>query len=257
MNKKLLIVFAGFFLVTALSGLFAWAFYTPPKPDHRAVVIDTSISAATDRCTEAGKVAEMELKRPPVNDKTKLFPFFTGDKRTANEPYSFDPLDIPMRVKLTESNSAITSQQNGAVNNLKQQCEKIPESSSSSIFLAVKRAVETLRNAGCDDKSKCEVLVQSDIQENADAQIKAAISGNAIDPKNLPSPIDNQGIAIRFCGVSETKGEIEATDKKGQKNKKTRFTQNRNSNRVDLIQATWRNLFLSKDLVSFSSSCSE
>lgn len=257
MNNKLLVIFAGFFLVIALSGLITWAYYKPPKSDHRAVVADSSLSAASDPCLETSKVAEIALVRPPVNDKTKLFVFLTGDQSTANEPRSLGAFDIPIRIKLTESNTQLSSQRDGIVNDIKQRCQEEGVSTSSSIFLAVKRAVEALRSADCDNKSKCAVLVQTDLQENADIQIKTAISNDAVNLKSLPAPIDNLGVAIRFCGVSETKGEVEALDKNGRKGKKTRLTQNRNSNRVDHIQAIWKKLFLYPELVSFSPSCIE
>lgn len=252
MNKKLILVFVALFVAIGISGFLGWAFYTPPKSDHRGVVADSSFSSAVDRCSDVAKLAETELKKQPINDKTKLTIFLTGDQQTANEPRGLGSFDVPVQIKLTESNSVIAHSQSKILGQVKAKCEQFSQATNSSIFLAIKRTVEHLRSLGCDDSSKCEVLGQTDLQENADLRIKAAISGTPADMKKLPAPINNQGIAIKICGISQTKGVV--VNQKGQK---TQLTQNRNLARADLIQEVWNKLFTHPELVVFSPYCSD
>lgn len=252
MNKKLILVFTLLFFVIGLSGFIGWAFYTPPKSNHRATVADSSISSANNRCSEIAKLTEVELRKQPSGDKTKLAVFLTGDPQTANEPRELGNFDVPVQTKLTESNSVITDNQSKILAEVKSRCEQFSPASVSSIFLAFKRTVEHLRSLGCDDLSKCEILAQTDLEENADPQIKAAISGTSVNPKNLPAPINNQGLAIKICGVSQTKGIVV-----NQKGGKTHLTQNRNTARADLIQEVWKKLFTQPELITFAPYCSE
>jgi hypothetical protein len=251
MNKKLILVFIALFVAIGATGLIGWALYKPRKSNHRATIGDSSISAE-NRCVGITGVSERAIKNQPTNDATKLAVFLTGDRQTANEPRGLGSFDVPLKVKLTQDNTAIEAEQNRILGEIKSKCEQIPPATVSSIFLAFKRAIEHLRNLGCADDSACEILAQTDLQENADAQIKAALSGSSKDFKNLPAPLNNQGIAVKICGVSQTKGLV--VDKKGNK---TQLTQNRNADRVDFIQEFWKKLFTHPELVAFSSYCSE
>lgn len=252
MNKNLILVFILLFFAIGLSGFIGLKFYKSPKSNHRAAVADSSISSTDNRCSEVVKLTELELRKQPTSDKTKLAVFFTGDQQTANEPHVLGIFEVPTQIKLTESNSAITDKQNKILAEVESRCEQFPAATVSSIFLAFKRAIEQLRSLGCDDNSKCEILGETDLQENTDPQIKAAISGTSADLKNLPTPIDNQGITIKICGISQTKGVII-----NQKGKKMQLTQNRNTARADLIQEVWKKLFTHSELITFAPYCSE
>jgi hypothetical protein len=251
MNKKLILVFIILFAAIGATGFIEWELFTPPKSNHRATVWDSSTSS-DNRCSEIVRINELAIKKQPTNSATKLAVFLTGDQQTANEPRGLGSFNVPLKVKLTQGNTAIETEQNRIVNEVKSKCEQLPPATASSIFLAFKRAVEYLKNLGCDDTSGCEILAQTDLQENADAQIKAVLSGASKDFKNLPAPLNNQGITIKICGVSQTKGLV--IDKKGNK---TQLTQNRNASRVDFIQEVWKKLFTHPELVVFSSYCSE
>lgn len=251
MNKNLILIFILLFVAIGASGLIGWALYKPPKSNHRATVGDASISSE-NRCSEIVKINEQALKKTPTNAATKLAVFITGDQQTANEPRAFGSFDVPLKVKLAQSNTALETERSRILDDIKSKCEQTPPATVSSIFLAFKRAIEHLRSLGCDDASACEILAQTDLQENADPQIKATLSGASKDFKNLPAPLNNQGIMVKICGVSQTKGLV--VDKKG---KKTQLTQNRDAARVDFIQEVWRKLFTNPELVVFSAYCSE
>lgn len=251
MNKNLFIVFICLFFVVGVSGFLGWLFYTPAKANHRAVLGDFSFSFVGDRCGEMVKLSEQELKKATTNDKTKLAAFLTGDQQTANEPRNLGSFDVPFTVKLTESNSFVTDKQSTILGEIKTKCEQLSPVQISSIFLAFKRGIEHLRSLGCDDKSNCEILAQTDLQENAEPQIRTAISGTSANVKNLPNPINNQDISIKICGISQTKGRVF-----NQKGKKTQLTPNRNTVRADLIQEVWKKLFTHPELLTFAPYCS-
>lgn len=252
MNKKLIIVFAILFLCIGLGGLVAWAVYVPPLSDHRAIVVDSSLSSVGDRCSDIATLVEIGLKKPPANGSTKLVVFLTGDKQTANEPRNLGAYGIPTRAKLTESNTVIASAKNEVSTQVKAKCNESPNSTGSSIFLALRRVVEALRSLGCNDRTACEILVQTDLQENAEPQIKKALLAKPGDKLVLPNSVNNDGIRIRICGISQTKGTT--LDQKG---RPMQFTRNRNTVGADRLQQVWSMLFTNADLVSLAPYCTE
>src|SRR5436305_827735 len=123
MNKKLLIVFGMVAFAIAIGGLIVWAVYKVPQSDHRATVIDSSFSGLDDRCDEAAKVVNTELKRAPVTEETKLLVFLSGGHQTANEPRSLGSLNVPVKVRLTESNAAVSDALISDENRIKELCQ--------------------------------------------------------------------------------------------------------------------------------------
>jgi hypothetical protein len=112
----------------------------------------------------------------------------------------------------------------------------------------LKSGVEQLRGKGCDEKAECAVFVRSDLQENVEPQIKAALGGAVVT--KLPAPIDNRGVRISICGIAETRGRIDEGNGRSRQ-----FTRNRDAERFDLIRQVWGRMFAEPRLVTFSSFC--
>jgi hypothetical protein len=120
---------------------------------------------------------------------------------------------------------------------MKERCEKTARTKVSPIFLSIERAVQHLRTLGCGPNSGCAVYVQSDLEENGDRRIKAALDGAPPDKQALPPPINNDGINIIVAGLTETSG-IASTS-----GAKRHFTRPHDPDRADRLRSVWQKSF--------------
>jgi hypothetical protein len=249
-KNKILLILGGFALITLGAAVFSTIFAGAPDMGHAVVINDWSESTAGD-CSKTVQLGRKAINSPHMEQGSTVAFLLTGDAATANEPRNLGTFPVPVAAKLLESEQASSEEQEKILNAVKAKCEQTPPAQSSSIFLAVKSGAELLRNQGCKPGAgKCQIYVQSDLQETTEPQIKAALSGNAQALKKLPAPIDNRGIRLVVCGIAETKGTI--TENK----KERKLTQNRTAQQSDLIRQVWGGLFAEPQSVSFNPFCS-
>ena len=90
----------------------------------------------------------------------------------------------------------------------------------------------------------------TDLEENGDRVIEATINGKRNARKSLPEPLDNSRISVIFCGLAETAGRLI-----GPSGREIRKAVPRDPRRDERLQAVWRSLFASSELVSFEPYC--
>jgi hypothetical protein len=157
---------------------------------------------------------------------------------------------VPVIRRVLEGRNTAAAKREELLADLKARCDKLGRTKTSPIYLAIKRAVEQLRAAGCDENSNCLVLVQTDLEENGNTQIKRALNGAASGNRPPAPVINNDGINVIITGVAETVG----LSKVG--NGITRYlTDHRDQQRPDRIQQVWQGLFTSPNRVTFQPFC--
>jgi hypothetical protein len=249
-KHKILLILGAFALITLGIAVFSTIFAGEQDIAHAVVINDWSQSTAS-YCSKTVELGRKAINSPQMEQGSTVTFLLTGDAATANEPRNLGTFRVPVSMKALEGEQTSAEEQEKILTAVKAKCEQTPPAQTSSIFLAVKSGVELLRNNGCKSSSdKCQMFVHSDLQENAEPQIKAALNGNAQAFKKLPAPIDNRGIRLTICGIAETKGTIT-------ENKKARkLTTNRTAQQSDLIRQVWSGLFAEPQAVSFSPFCS-
>lgn len=249
-NLKLGIVILSLAALVVCSAVIATIFVPKEIVPHEVVVGDGSISG-DGGCTGLISLGKEAMNNPALKNGSTITFMMTSDKETANEPRSLGTYSIPYSERAVERADTITKKKEEILEQVKTRCEQLQPVKASSIFLSLKDAAEQLRHAGCDSKTGCYVYIRTDLQENVEPQIKAAINGDAKALTKLPKPIDNSGITISICGIAVTKGETK------EPNGKTRqLTQNRNANKSDLIRQVWNKMFTEPELVKFRPFCS-
>src|SRR5882762_8591986 len=118
------------------------------------------------------------------------------------------------------------------------------------ITVEYKQAIADLRALGCSEASHCQLLVNSDLEENVETSIKKGLNGATNEKHILPSPVENEGIDVAFCGVGVTTGRI--LDSSPGKFHKAPM---RTPAGEDQLQETWRSLFTDPAAVSFEPYC--
>ncbi len=246
---KLLVLIGG--LITGLLG-FALAksflFEGAPTP-HSLVLYDRS-GSAQGTCQSVASLSLNAMKLTQMQKGSTVTVVVTGDELTANEPVTLGSYLVPISDKAFEGKDAAVQKQNVILAEINNKCSEFSAAKKSPVFLALKGSVEQLRSLGCDEKAGCVLFVKSDLQENAEPEIKAAMSGSTAALTKLPKPIDNRGINVRICGIAETQGLVKDNDGASR-----RMTKSRSALASDLVRQVWASLFIDPANVSFSSFC--
>jgi hypothetical protein len=249
-KHKILLILSAFAFIALGVAVFSTIFAGEQDIAHAVVIDDWSESTLSD-CSKTVELGRKAINSPQMEQGSTVTFLLTGDAATANEPRNLGAFPVPVSMKALEGEHISSEDQEKILSVVKAKCEQTPPAQTSSIFLAFKSGAELLRNQGCKlGAAKCQIFVQSDLQENTESQIKAALSGSAGALKKLPAPIDNRGIRVTVCGIAETKGTVT-------ENKKARtLTPNRTAQQSDLIRHVWSGLFAEPQLVSFNPFCS-
>ena len=220
----------------------------PPVPrPQAAIVLDASGSAPEAQCEIASALVEEAFSVRGNKRESSLLVLRTGGDGSAMEPVEIATYSYPYSNKALEGRAAAEQQAAEAVDQVFFDCEaRMVSEDISPIFLAVKRGAEHLQAAGCEAHDQCVLWVQTDGQETFEPAVGQAMGTmRKKGSPQMPEPIDNTGISVRFCGHSETVGATNGS----------RFTANRTAAKVDLIQATWEGLFVAPELVVFDPIC--
>ncbi len=230
-------------------GFWRWRGGGRAHTPHCVDVWDRSESTAIGPESVAAS-AKHALESPDLGKGSKVTVIATGDASSASEPVLVASFEVPVNGRVLEGRSAALDRREELLGDLKKKCETLPRTRSSPIYLAVKRGIEELRAQGCDADSKCVLHVQSDLEENANAQIKAALDGRSGASSALPAPINNDGITIVICGIAETVGVAKGSD-----GVTRRLSGNRDPQRDDRVVEVWRKLFTTPGNVTFQPYC--
>lgn len=237
-------------LALALSaGFIAWRLARPHGPgaaSHAAVVYDRSRSTTGGCEAAAGAVTEILNRNLMTRDST-LAVFVTGDISTAGEPIEIHRTSGVRVSSVIGGPRGARRHSEAIITAVAAGCGRLPATSISPVFLAVRRAVELLRASGCGPVSRCCLMIVSDGEETVEPGLILALRGRRTATGRLPR-IDNDGIEVSFCGLAETRGPRDSR-------RRHAATPARNARRADQLRDTWVAVFTHPDLVRWSPTC--
>lgn len=245
--------------LTALVAFAVWRYekYRQLPPPAQAVLLRDPSDSGLGGCNEFTAMAGELLSSNLLGSGSAIAVMTTGDSSTAQEPVLLGSFEIPTTQRISEGRAKIAEMQKDLLDKVKQQCEQKGITKESPIYLGMRRAAEYLRAKGCDGRQDCILYVQSDLEELSEPNIKELLKENSLSAKKktatetqLPLPIDNAGIKVKICGISETTGTI--TNSSG---KQQTFTPKRDGRRADRITEVWTKLFTNPQMVTFDTHC--
>src|SRR6185503_9092989 len=149
MNKQKVVVVLVLSVGIFGLGFWRWKAAGKTRPAHCVVVFDRSKSIASGwECTV--QLARYALNSPYLGRNSTLTVTATGDASTANEPIFVASYEVPVLRRVLEGRNTTASKREELLADLKAKCELPCRTKTSPIYLAIKRAVEQLRAAGCD-----------------------------------------------------------------------------------------------------------
>lgn len=263
MKKNHLIAVLGttaFAALLAGAAAFGWWRYDKyrhaPPPPQGLLLLDRSDSILGG-CDDVSAMAREMLASSRFEPGSSIGLMVTGDDSTAGEPVLLGTFEVPVTRRVVEGRAKGVQQQRDLIDRVKSRCEESPQTKRSPIYMAVRRASEYLRSRGCKSGSSCWLYLKSDLEELSEGRIRDLIEGapgrvrKASDnTSQLPTLIDNAGINVSVCGLSETAG---APVSGG--GRRTILTPIRDARRADRIRSVWEQLFSDPPRVSFSPSC--
>ena len=216
----------------------------------QAVIIRDRSDSQLSGCDGVAGIARELLDTVPFGDGSKIALMVTGDTSTAGEPQLMTSLDVPVSKRVSEGRSIFIQQQHALTTKLRDSCRSAGQTTQSPIYLGVRRAIEHMRAQGCNGRNTCVVYVQSDLEELSEKSIRDSVAHPARSQQtSLPTLIQNQGIDVKICGLSETAGIAEIAGKRKV------LTPQRDAKRADLLTSVWQKLFTDPTRVTFNSHC--
>jgi len=213
------------------------------RPAHVVLLGDRSGSVEKVRESIMG-LAEISLSLPGIKKGSHLAIHTTGGVETAMEPNNIAFLSFPQIKKVMEGHN-MKARNEVFLKNVEASLVKVSSPSSRTpLYIAVRRATETLRGLGCEsDPSSlappCHLFIISDCEENVEKLVKRAIRGSSEAKFPDEMIIDNSNIEVHFCGLSYTNDDSPARD----------------SARITNLENTWKALFSHPENVSFEPFC--
>jgi hypothetical protein len=238
-------------LCAATAGFVGWRVHALRNhaTPHFEIVKDASVSHGIG-CESFVGLAERALQSDGAAPGSTLTVLVLGDQSTANEPWLMGAYPIPTIRRVLEGRSEMLVRRTEILTELRNKCQLLRRPTTSPIFLGVKQAVADLRAHGCNMATHCQLFVDSDLEENVETSIKKRLNPQRGGTSVLPSPINNDGIDITFCGLAVTAGRI--VDPSG---REIRSAAPRNSRREDRLREVWLSLFTKPETVRFEPYC--
>jgi hypothetical protein len=262
MNKNTVYAITGGTLaaltLTALGAFAVWRYekYRQLPPPAQAVLLRDPSDSGLGGCSELTAMAGELLSSNLLGSGSAIALMTTGDSSTAQEPVLLGSLEIPTSQRISEGRGKITEMQKQLLAKVTEQCERRGQTKESPIYLGMRRSAEYLRAKGCDGRQTCILYVQSDLEELSEPKVKELLKEvspekeKTISEAQLPMPIDNAGIKVMICGISETTGTVNSKSGKQQT-----FTSKRDGRRADRIKEVWSKLFTNPQTVTFNTHC--
>jgi len=213
----------------------------PTRPVHAVVVIDQSGSVRSIGGAIAG-VTEQCTRLPCIQKKSTITFMLTGTPQTADEPLLVGAYPILKSRNVMEGPSRTNDneelfQKVGVISN-----SIANTAPTSPLHLALLRGVQQLRVAGCgrgQDAAHCRLIGITDGEESEEPVIRKALHSNGEFKPPADLIIDNAGIEVQLCGLSQTTGN----------------TPPRNAIGAARVEAVWKAIFSDPASVSFEPFC--
>jgi hypothetical protein len=239
-------------LFVCLCTVVAFGYWRLKEAEHAppvaqvAIIRDLSDSTFND-CAPVVNLTKRALALEGVGGGSTITFLTTGDKTTANEPQKREQLFVPDIRLVIEGKRRAEQQRNEVIGTMKKRCEDAEVTKDSPIFQAVLRGVEHLEGLGQANASRY-LFVQTDGEELVNAQIVKALNQPPGFKLKLPTPINNEGVRVIFCGAAETRVDMSAGGRKQLPPSEQRAARR---------QEVWTGLFTQPSLVSFEPFCAE
>ncbi len=218
-----------------LLGFVAWRLQTPPAAvPFVAILLDRSASMQ-ESCASLAGAAERAIQSSPV----ELSVFITGDAHSGHAPVLMPTGPAPQGQRLIKGRGRQLVERQAFVRDLAARCGEQTSPLTSPIFLGIRDAVAHLRTAPGPGEHHLVLQVVSDLRENYEPHITAALVQRPGVKAKLPK-IDNTGIDIRVCGYAQTQ-EQEPRGKRPPASER--------------VIEVWRQLFSDPARVSFKPYC--
>lgn len=236
---------------SASVGFVVWRVHAvrTQSAQHFALVEDRSMSHGQG-CESLLGLAERVLRTEGVSSNSTLAVLVIGSEATANEPWQLGSYSIPRSRKVLEGRTSNLRRRQDVLRDIRNKCQTVRRTKTSPIFLGVKQAIADLRAQGCSANSHCKLFIDSDLEENVETSIKKSLNNPSGGTRILPSPLNNEGIAVTFCGLAVTAGRI--VDPSG---RETRKASPHTSGRDDRLRQIWLTLFTGPEAVRFQPYC--
>jgi hypothetical protein len=220
-------------------------------PSHLAVVLDSSGSLSSEtECDALAGLLQRGLQTSGISAGSKVLVMRTGTPDSEMEPEVLIYSDIPSSTRVLEGREAEAATRREFELSVLAACQK-PHATAqeSAIVLGVARALTQLHSLGCNSKVECHLYVRTDMEETIDSWFKDSIRRGKPSEKYEPPKLDNQGIAVTFCGAVERRQQ--ATE--GGKKKARRAEQG--TDRVALLTALWAQVFTDPEAMTVEPVC--
>jgi hypothetical protein len=240
-GEKLLLIGVG----AALLGSAAWYLATIEPLAHAATGIDPSGSVVRNCGGLRAATQAMIGGRSGIREGSTLTVLVMGaDARNTQPAIAFTgPVPIAPDTVMGRDEEAFRQQHDAFFGEVELACETAANTNNSPIYELVKQGIAHLRSLGCTADGRCSYLVKTDLDDDVHPALRDAIARSVKDanvaiPSGLAGSIDNAGIALTFCGVSEVERRRTA------------------SSSPDARIRIWSALFTHPELVSFQPFCS-
>ncbi len=216
------------------------------KPAAHVVIIRDLSDSIPDDCAPVVNLTKRALTLDGVGGSSTITLLGTGSKATANEPQKLEQLLVPDIKLVIEGKRRADQRRSELIDKMKGRCAETRTTKASPIFQAVKRGVEHLQGLGNGEAQRY-LFVQTDGEEYANTQIMKALNQRPGTKLALPSPINNEGVRVVFCGIAETTVDMSAGGK----------LRPPAEDRAERRREVWGGLFVRPELVSFEPFCGE
>jgi len=201
-------VVAAVCVVSALAFGGAWVWHRPhvaPPRSIEALAFDASPTNRQEhRCRDARRIAEEILAESP--GAVRVMVFATGDRSTGGEPIMRGSVARERQVKLVEHRDG-DADRGRVLGEIDKLCAAVEPKSESPVFQTVGSVVKAMPATECQAPgTHCRVWIRTDGIETDDPVVSAALrSAVSVRAERYRPRIDNAGIDVVFCGLSERK----------------------------------------------------
>jgi hypothetical protein len=217
-----------------------------PSPQF-SILEDFSLSHAHG-CDSLVELATQVLNSNQATQDSTLTVLALGDQATADEPRLMARYSIPRRQRVLETENDEAQQQRAVLGDIRNRCRGFGRTTVSPIFLGVKEAVADLRAHGCRPNSQCQLLVDTDLEDNVEPFIGRSLH-HPSRARDLPPRIANDGIEITFCGLA-TRDHFVVRHHEAHRHLSPTLD-------GDLTHSIWRSLFTNSGAVGFEPYCAD
>jgi len=235
--------------VSAILAAVVWHFATRVSLAHVMVGDDSSISVEKKCADLRNALQSFLVNKPGIRDGSTLaFLVIGADFRNPDPSLRFSEV-IPVRSDSVygQDEQKFHQAENQFFDKVEGICEAAEVRRSSPIYELVRQGIAHLRSVGCGPGGPCYYLIKTDLDEDIQPELRAAIERAAKNPSAEVSPelsgsIDNRAVVIHVCGTSEATPRRETGRAPASPDARIRI---------------WRQLFTHPELVSFSPFCSK